>query len=135
MKLKIVTPEKLIKEVEVTSVTLPSQDGQITILPKHHAILAGLEEGIVTYVADGNQHDFAIGSGYAQTDGSVIMILVSRAYGQNEIDKKLTDEAIQKAKKILSETNNFIERENARAILRRSIVDSKLIIRHRKRTV
>lgn len=49
MKLKIVTPAKLILDQEVDSVTLPGSEGQMTILPMHAALAATLKEGEMYY--------------------------------------------------------------------------------------
>lgn len=134
MRLQIITPIKLVKEVEITSVTLPTAQGEITILPKHQSLLTLLQEGLVTYKSSGNADSLAIGGGYAQTDGELVRVLVSKAYGQDEIDEKLNEQAIEHAQAILRDSKNMQEKADARAILRRSVLDSKLIKRHRTRT-
>ncbi len=131
MKLQIITPEKIVKEVEVKSVTLPTDLGQITVLPGHQPLLAHLEEGIATYTEDGVVVDLALGGGFAQTDGKSVKILVSKAYGQDEIDEKLTTEALARAEKILKESGSESEKAEARSLIRRSIIDSKLLKRKR----
>ena len=40
----------------------------------------------------------AIGGGYLETDGKNVQLLVTRAYGQDEIDHKATLKAIEDAK-------------------------------------
>lgn len=45
MKLKVLTPDKLIFDQEVDSITLPGTEGQMTILPTHTAMVATLKEG------------------------------------------------------------------------------------------
>jgi len=129
MKLQIITPIKLVKEIEVTSVTLPTSSGEITILSKHQPLLSLLVEGIVTYKSTDSSDALAIGGGYVQTDGSILRILVSRSYGQNEIDETLTKEAMEQAKKILSESTDKSQILEAKSLLHRSIIDSKLIKR------
>lgn len=131
MKLQIITPVKLVKEVEAVSVTLPTASGEITILAKHQPILTLLVEGIVTYKTTQKEDFLTIGGGYAQTDGNITRILVSSAYGQEQIDDKLTQEAIVNAQKILKESKDSGERTTAVAVLRRSIIDSKLIKKHK----
>lgn len=42
LQLKIVTPEKLILEEMVDSVTIPTTEGEVTILPDHIPLIAGL---------------------------------------------------------------------------------------------
>lgn len=131
MKLQIITPEKIVREVEVKSVTLPTDLGQITVLPGHQPLLAHLEEGIATYNEGETVVDLALGGGFAQTDGKSIKILVSKAYGQNEIDEKLTEDALARAEKILRESGSESEKAEARSTIRRSLIDSKLLRKKR----
>lgn len=133
--LKIITPKKIVHEEEVQSVTVPSSEGELTILPHHTNLFCMLQEGILTYRGDGKDDYLAIGGGYLETDGKEVRILVSRAYGQNEIDEKLTQEAIQNAQKLIAETKDVTQRREASAVLRRSMIDMRLIKRRRNTTV
>jgi len=45
MKLKIVTPQKLLIDAEVTQVMLPGAEGEMTILPGHTFLMARLKKG------------------------------------------------------------------------------------------
>ena len=47
LKLKIITPKKIALEEEVLSVTAPSEEGEITVLPHHVNLFTLLVEGIV----------------------------------------------------------------------------------------
>ena len=135
LRLKVITPQKIVMETDVESVTVPSFEGEITILPHHANLFSLLIEGIVT-IRKKNEEDYlSIGGGYAETNGKDLRILVSIAYGQDEIDNKLTQQAIENAKKILSESKDNNERINASSVLRRSIIDSKLIKKRKKRPV
>jgi F-type H+-transporting ATPase subunit epsilon len=75
----------------------------------------------------------AIGGGYLETDGKSIYILVSRAYNQEEIDEAATHEAMERAKKVLQETKDKTELTEASALLRRSVLDLKLLSRMRRK--
>jgi F-type H+-transporting ATPase subunit epsilon len=134
LRLKIITPKKIVLEEEVLSVTAPAETGEITILPKHIRLFTLLVEGIIKIKKPNEEDYLAIGGGYLQTDGQELNILVSRAYGQKEIDEKLTEKAIEEAKKIISLTKDRQQRVEAAALLRRSIVDLKLL-KKRKRPV
>lgn len=119
-------------EEDIKSITLPSVDGEITILPKHVRLFSLLKEGIVRFNSNEEKY-LAIGGGYVETDGKDVHVLVSRAYGQDEIDQKETERAIDEAKKIISETKDTAKRKEAEAILRRSVIDMKLIRRRKSR--
>jgi F-type H+-transporting ATPase subunit epsilon len=132
LKLKIITPKKIVHEEDVKSVTLPSSEGELTILPRHTHLFCLLQEGILTYRGDGKDDYLAIGGGYMETDGEEVRILVSRAYGQDEIDEKITQEAIAKAQKLLAETKDLSQRREATALIRKSLVDMRLIKRRKR---
>lgn len=132
MNLQIATPKKLAIDMEVESITVPSSDGELTILPKHANLLSLLTEGIITIRTEKEEQFMAIGGGYLETDGKTIHILVSRAYNQDEIDEVMTERAIENAKKILHDTKDRTEREDASALLRRSSVDLKLLRKIRR---
>ena len=133
MKLRIITPKKVVLETEITSLTVPSADGEITILPRHERLFSLLNEGIMTIREGKDEEDFlAIGGGYLETDGKEITILVSRAYGQSEINEDLTNQAVADANKLLAQAKDNTSRLEATAMLRRSLIDQKLL-RRRKR--
>lgn len=133
--LKVITPRKIVIDKQVNSVTVPTSDGEITILPHHAHLFSLLVEGIVKIKMTGSEDDLAIGGGYLETNGETVTVLVSRAYGQNEIDKNLTDKAVEEAKHILSKSTDEKERAEAMTIIRRSVIDSKLMKRRKSRPV
>lgn len=133
LHLKVITPKKIVLDEEVNAITVTTVEGEITVLPKHEPLLSLLTEGIMHIKKEGDEEYLAIGGGYLETDGSVLQILVSRAYGQNEIDQQLTQKAMEDAKKIIAETKNKSELVEANAVLRRSMLDLKLL-KLRKRT-
>ena len=135
IRLKVITPRKIVIDRSVNSVTVPTAEGEITILPHHAHLFSLLIEGIVKIKTEANEDDLAIGGGYLETNGKTITILVSRAYGQNEIDKNLTDKAVQDAKLILSKSSDEKERAEAMTIIRRSVIDSKLMKRRKSRPI
>ncbi len=135
IRLKVITPRKIVIDKQVNSVTVPTVDGEITVLPHHTHLFSLLIEGIVKIKKDDNEDALAIGGGYLETNGETVTILVSRAYGQDEIDHDLTNKAVEQAKQILSKSTDEKERAEAMSILRRSVIDSKLMKRRKSRPV
>ena len=134
LHLKIITPQKIALEEDISSVTVPSAEGEITILPHHANLFALLMEGIIKIkpsFAEGKEEYLAIGGGYLETDGEEINILVSRAYGQGEIDEVQTQRAIEDAQKIIFEAKDEAQRKEAISQLRRSVIDMKLLKRRK----
>ena len=133
--LKVITPRKVIIDRQANSVSVPTAEGEITILPHHIRLFSLLIEGIVKIKKDDNEDVLAIGGGYLETNGETVTVLVSRAYGQGEIDRDLTDKAVEEAKHILSKSTDEKERAEAMTIIRRSVIDSKLMKRRKARPV
>ncbi len=125
--LKIITPRKIVLEQDADSVTVPSADGEITILSRHENLFSLLVEGMVKIKKSIHEDFLAIGGGYVETNGKEVNILVSKAYNQNEIDRSVTEKAIEEAKKILKSSFDEKQRLEAGALLRRSLVELKLL--------
>lgn len=135
MKLRIITPKKMVLEEEIEAVTLPSIEGEITILPNHVSLFSLLKEGVVKIKYEKKEDFLAIGGGYVETNGDYVNILVSRAYGQNEINQTATEKAIKEAGENLKKAKTTEERMQAASLLRRSIVDLKLLKKRRRTTI
>jgi len=134
MHLKVITPKKLALETDVESITVPSVAGELTILPKHADILSLLKEGVITIRTKKEEQYLSIGGGYLQADGKTAVVLVSRAFGQDEINEDMTQKAIESANRVLSETQDKKERSEAMGLLRRSMVDLRLLSKIKKRS-
>ncbi len=131
--LRIITPRKIVFEEEINSITVPSADGEITVLPRHTKLFSLLNEGVITIRKNGEEYYLAIGGGFLETDGKEISLLVSRAQGQAEIDEKLTEKALKDAEKLVAESKSEEQRHEATALLRRSTVDLKLLRKQKRR--
>lgn len=130
----VLTPKKPVLETKANVITLPTYEGEISILPHHARLFALLKEGIIKIKLEEKEDFLAIGGGYVETDGEDVTALVSRAYGQNEIDIEQTEKALKQAQLILSQTKNQSERDAAMSLLRRSVIDMKLVKRRKRQT-
>ncbi len=99
LKLKIVTPEKLILEELVESVALPTTEGEITILPDHVPIVAGLKSGDIVALKDGEYIPMALVGGFVEVKkGESGMTEVAILADFVEHIGDITEEAVTKAK-------------------------------------
>lgn len=132
LKLTIITPKNIALEKEIDGVTLPSSEGEMTILPRHINLFALLDEGVVHYWTGEDSEYLAIGGGYVETDGEAVRLLVSRAYGQDAIDMKQTQDALADAKERMKGAKSEDARKEISSLLRRSAIDSKLLKKKRR---
>jgi len=132
LHLKIITPKKIVLDMEVNSVTIPTVSGEVTILPRHSKLFSIITEGIIKFKTSTEEDYLAIGGGYLETDGIDISILVSKAYGQDEIDEEMINKANSEAQKILSQPASEKDRAEAISMMRRAVIDSKLLKKRKK---
>ena len=140
LNLKIVTPEKLILEELVDSVTLPTLEGEITILPDHIPIVAGLKSGDIVAISNGEHIPMAVVGGFVEVKkdengNTVVAILADFA----EHIGNITDEEIAKAKakaeelKKLAENGEVVDFEHFESELERSLTRVKIADKWRTR--
>ena len=133
LKLKIVTPEKLILEEEVESVTLPTKEGELTILPNHVPIIAPLASGDIVAFVNDEYIPMAIVGGFLEVkngESGSTEVAILADFAEHIAD--ITDEMIEKAKakseelRKLAENNEVVDFEHFESELERSLTRVKI---------
>lgn len=109
IKLKIVTPEKVLYEGMVESVSFPTTEGEITVLPHHIPIISAVKAGELKMKVNGKEEFFHITRGVLEVDGQMITLLTDAAERSEAIDEKRAQEAHERAKQIMAEKRTDIE--------------------------
>lgn len=121
MKLKIVTPERVVVEEDsVEAVYSKSVDGQIGILPKHVPLVTPLDIGLLHYVKEGQKQPLAVMGGLLRTDGEEVVILSDAAEKTSDIDVVRAQNAKQRAAARLQEKNDTTDVGRAQRSLARA---------------
>lgn len=133
LHLQIITPERKVFDETVDQVTLPTESGEITILPNHIALVSKVIPGELQYKKSGKLEVLACGFGFAEIDGEHVKLLVDLAAYETELDEKAIEEAKQNAEEAIKNRQNLTEEEYALAAanLQRSL--AQLRIKRRKR--
>lgn len=76
LKLRIISPDRLVFEGEVESVTLPGTKGSFTVLNRHAPIISSLEKGKIVYKDANGQSDIDVVSGFAEVKDNILSICV-----------------------------------------------------------
>jgi len=78
MFLNIITQDKIIYQGRISAVTLPGEEGELTILPNHIPLITPLTQGKIK-VQDENQKElfFEIKSGVLEVNPAEMNVLVS----------------------------------------------------------
>lgn len=121
MKLRIVTPERLVVEEDVEGFYGKTVNGMIGILPKHEPLVAPLDIGLMHYVKNGQKHPLAVMGGMLSTDGQNVTVLSDAAELSSEIDVVRAQHAKERAEARLREISDEVDIARARQSLSRAL--------------
>jgi len=137
MRLDIVTPEKVVYSEEIDELTVPTTQGEITILPEHVALVARVSEGEMVTKAKGKKSFLAVTGGFLQVADNQITLLADYAVRSDEINtqkvldaKKRAEEALKKKREDMSDRDFAI----AESEMRKALLELKVSSRRRKTT-
>ena len=132
IKFKIVTPERTVFEDEIDQVTLPTREGEITVLPEHIPLIAVLVPGELVIKQNGKEVAMAVSGGMVEVRKNELTILADTAERAEEIDLARAEEARQKAEKLKDEKIRMDETEYAAvaALMERNLARIKVARKH-----
>ncbi len=140
LKLKIVTPERLVLEEMVDQVSLPTTEGEITVLPGHIPLITGLKAGDVVGFVNGEHVPMAVVGGFIEVkkgEGDMTEVAVLADFAEHV--SNLSDEAIDKAKARSEElrkqmdNKGHVDFEHFETELERSLTQVKIADKWRTR--
>ena len=105
IRLRIVTPTRLLLDEEVDEVTAPGALGEFGVLPNHITFLTLLVPGEMSYKQGMTKHYLAISDGYAEVLNNVMTVLASAAEFAAEIDTGRAQHAKDRAERLIAELN------------------------------
>jgi F-type H+-transporting ATPase subunit epsilon len=133
LKLEIVTPERVAYSESVDMVTVPAVTGTLGILPRHIPLFAQLTEGELKIKKGSEEIFLAIGGGFVEVTKEKVMVLVTRAVNAKELSEQEIKRAREQAEEALKQKPTGKELAAAQALLRQSLVDSRILMRRRSR--
>jgi len=128
LQLKIVTPEKLIIEEMVEQVTMPTKEGEITVLADHIPLIAPLSSGDIVAFVNGEHLPIAVVGGFVEVktnDKGITEVAILADFAEHVAD--ISDEVIEKAKAKAEElrkkaiNNEIVDFEHFESELERSL--------------
>ncbi|MBD3800825.1 MAG: F0F1 ATP synthase subunit epsilon [Campylobacterales bacterium] len=96
-KLEVITPNGLIFDNEAVEVTLPGEEGEFGVLPRHASLTTLLKAGVIDIVtADKRTESIVVNWGVVQVTEDKVTVLVDgavaiRGEGESEVAKVLAD--------------------------------------------
>lgn len=104
IKFEIVTPERTVLKQDILQVTLPTQSGEITILPDHIPLVSILKPGVLEIkTADQETEIMSVSGGFIEVLRDKVVILADTAERAQELDESLLEKARQQAEEAKAE--------------------------------
>ena len=135
IKFEIVTPERVVLKEEITQVTVPTKQGEITVLPGHIPLVASLMPGVVEIKKSDNSSEvMSVSGGFIEVLKDKIIILADTAERAEEINIGRVEEAKKRAEEIKKDIRHF-DRErfvNVSANIAKELARTKAVKRWKK---
>jgi F-type H+-transporting ATPase subunit epsilon len=125
MDVKVMAPDRIFYEGQVSFMEFNTTEGIVGIYPKHIPMTVVIAPGVLKLVEDnGDTKEAALLSGFAEVLGDSITILAESVEWPDEIDVKRAEEARIRAERRIKDSSQDLNR--AELALKRSVVRMQL---------
>jgi F-type H+-transporting ATPase subunit epsilon len=132
--IRIVTPERIVTETEVDSVSLPTPLGEITVLTNHIPLVSNLTSGEIRYKKDNKEEILAVSGGFIEVkENNQVVVLADTAEYGHEIDVIRAHEAAKKAREAIKTATPTEKPLAATAILQKHLARVRVHHKHHSR--
>lgn len=130
---EVISPDGIFFQGEVSEVSLPTPNGEITILPNHASLVTKLAEGEIKIYQDEKEKYIAITGGFLEVKDNKVMLLSDYAVRTESIEIAKTEERKRRAEEKVKEKVDNTDFIIAEKDLRRSILELKVAQNVKKR--
>lgn len=135
---EIITPEGPKFSEEVYSVSLPTRQGQIGVLPHHVPLISIVTPGIVFIrrhedASEDQAEPLATAGGFVEIDGRRVRLLADSAQRAEDIDELKAKEALAHAQQMRRTAKNHVDLAEALAIIEQNTARLKVAELKRRR--
>jgi F-type H+-transporting ATPase subunit epsilon len=126
IRLRIVTPSRLMFDEMVEMVIMRGQEGDLGVLSGHAPLTTGLDIGVIyidTHVANEKVTiSAAIHGGFVEIRPDMITLLTDNAEWPNEIDKERAEASKQRADERIAKNDSINDLDRANISLKKSLI-------------
>lgn len=133
LHLEVITPEKVIYKDEINELTVPTTNGEITILPNHINLLTEINPGEMIVKKGTTHQSLAVTGGFLEVNDNKISIITEYAIKAQDIEVARAMEAKKRAEKVMSEKTTDNELRIAQAEMIKAILELKVATKHKRR--
>ena len=133
--LRIITPEAVVLDRTVSSVTFMALDGSMGVLPGHTAMVTALGPGELVAKGSAGEEHYFISGGFAEVGDGTVRIVSDACERPTEIDVERAGKAAERARERLRQRKagpqETFDTLRAEASLRRALMRQNLAGRRR----
>ena len=133
-KLKLITPKGIAYEGDVTQASIPTPEGQITVLPSHMPLMTLLSAGEILISATGKEHYLSTEGGIAYVSNNLLKVLADTAESAESLDEAKIEEARNKAQRMLQNANDEVEFTHAEVLLEKQLAKLRFVKKRNRKT-
>lgn len=127
MKFNLITLAGVKYSAEAYSVQLPTASGTITVLPQHEPLMSVLVPGVITIRRqqkdpESSLEHYATYGGVVEVLRDDVQVLVDEADHGDEINEQEAEKARFEAERLVKESSNRVELNEAQAMMDRQAV-------------
>lgn len=112
---EIASPERVVLKATVTQVSVPTTEGEITVLSHHIPLVATLKPGVVeALLVDGSREVMSVSGGLVEVMVGKVVILADTAERAAELDEERILAAKAKAEELKAQARQHDDVEFAR---------------------
>ncbi len=130
--LKLITPTAIVLSEEIDEITLPTVNGEISILPGHVDLLTKVVAGEMIIKKGSKTQGFAVFGGFLEVSKNQVNILADYAVRAEDIEVGKAKEASERAQKAMKEKVNEKDFRIANAELRKALLELKVATKHKR---
>jgi len=132
-QLQILSPIGEVYQDTVNEVTLPTMNGEITVLSHHTALFSKLQEGTITIKKGGKEIIIAVVGGFAEIKNDLVTILSDFAIKAEDIQTARAKEAQKMAEDLIKNKLSTADLLMAEKQLQKSLLELKVADKIRRR--
>nr|QBX01759.1 ATP synthase CF1 epsilon subunit [Pelargonium antidysentericum] len=127
LNLCVLTPNRILWDSEVKEIILPTNSGQIGVLPNHASIATTLDLGILRIRFNDQWFTIALMGGFARIGNNEITVLATAAEKGSDIDPQEAQQTVEIAEDSLRKAEDKRQRIEAKLALTRARTRVKAI--------
>ena len=130
----LISQDKVVDELDVDEILLPTPNGQIGVLPHHVDLITLIQTGEIITKSHGKESHYAVFGGFAEINGKTVTVLADRAEHVDSIDLATAEQARRNAEEFIKHAKDEQELAHAMGLLERNLNRIQIAKRRRRHT-